>query len=122
MFNSDKYPSVTLLHKSKQLLFRTIAFFQKKFSFFRHLSTKEIVNEILSDSPSIEVHVGFSTIPFWTGSMLKDFVDIIIRYSIIAIQFSTRKLHTGSRSTFNFTSRVNLSGPSLYCIARTLGE
>ena len=28
---------------------------------------------------------------------------------------------TGRRSTFEFTSRVNLSGPSLYCIARTLG-
>ena len=31
------------------------------------------------------------------------------------------KIATGSRSTFEFTSRVNLSGPSLYCIARTLG-
>ena len=29
---------------------------------------------------------------------------------------------TGSRSTFEFQSRVNLSGPSLYCIARTLGK
>ena len=27
---------------------------------------------------------------------------------------------TGSRSTFEFPSRVNFSGPSLYCIARTL--
>ena len=30
------------------------------------------------------------------------------------------KLYTGSRSTFEFPSRVNLSGPSLYCIAQTL--
>ena len=29
---------------------------------------------------------------------------------------------TGSRSTFEFPSRVNLSGPSLYCIARTLNR
>ena len=29
--------------------------------------------------------------------------------------------HTGSRSTFEFPIRVNLSGPSLYCTARTLG-
>ena len=29
---------------------------------------------------------------------------------------------TGSRSTFEFSSRVNLSGPSLYCIAQTLGK
>ena len=29
---------------------------------------------------------------------------------------------TGSRSTFKFLSRVNLSGPSLYCIARSLGK
>ena len=29
---------------------------------------------------------------------------------------------TGSRSTFEFPSRVNLSGPSLYCIAQTLGK
>ena len=27
---------------------------------------------------------------------------------------------TGNRSTFEFPSRVNLSGPNLYCIARTL--
>ena len=27
----------------------------------------------------------------------------------------------GSRSTFEFTGLVNLSGPSLYCIARTKG-
>ena len=27
----------------------------------------------------------------------------------------------GSRSTFEFTSRVNLSSPNLYCTARTLG-
>ena len=26
------------------------------------------------------------------------------------------------RSTFEFPNRVNLSGPSLYCIARTLGK
>ena len=32
------------------------------------------------------------------------------------------KLYTGSRSTFEFPSRVNLSGPSLYCIARTLSK
>ena len=31
-------------------------------------------------------------------------------------------VHTGSRSTFEFPSRVNLSAPSLYCIARTLGK
>ena len=31
-------------------------------------------------------------------------------------------LTTGFRSTFEFPSRVNLSGPSLYCIARTLGK
>ena len=30
--------------------------------------------------------------------------------------------NTGSRSTFEFPSRVNLSGPSLYCIARTMGK
>ena len=30
--------------------------------------------------------------------------------------------YTSSRSTFEFPSRVNLSGPSLYCIARTLGK
>ena len=29
---------------------------------------------------------------------------------------------TNSRSTFEFPSRANLSGPSLYCIARTLGK
>ena len=29
-------------------------------------------------------------------------------------------LHPGSRCSFEFTSRVNLSGPSLYCIALTL--
>ena len=29
---------------------------------------------------------------------------------------------TGSRSTFEFPSRVNLSGPSLYYIARKLGN
>ena len=29
---------------------------------------------------------------------------------------------TGSRSTFEFPSQVNLSGPSLYYIARTLGK
>ena len=29
---------------------------------------------------------------------------------------------TGSRSTFEFQGRVNLSGPSVYCIARTLGK
>jgi len=29
---------------------------------------------------------------------------------------------TGSRSTFEFPSRVNLSDPSLYCIARTWGK
>ena len=29
---------------------------------------------------------------------------------------------TGSRSTFVFPSRVNFSGPSLYCIAQTLGK
>ena len=29
---------------------------------------------------------------------------------------------TGSHSTFAFPSRVNLSCPSLYCIARTLGK
>ena len=29
---------------------------------------------------------------------------------------------TGSRSTFEFPSRVNLSGPCLYCIVRTLGK
>ena len=27
----------------------------------------------------------------------------------------------GSRSTFEFPYRINLSGPNLYCIARTLG-
>ena len=27
---------------------------------------------------------------------------------------------TGRRTTFEFPSRVNLSGPSLYCAARTL--
>ena len=32
------------------------------------------------------------------------------------------RLPTGSRSTFEFPSRVNLSGPRLYCIARTLGK
>ena len=31
-------------------------------------------------------------------------------------------LITGSSSTFAFPSRVNLSGPSLYCIARTLSK
>ena len=31
-------------------------------------------------------------------------------------------LITGSSSTFEFPSRVNLSGPSLYCIARTLSK
>ena len=31
------------------------------------------------------------------------------------------ELGTGSRSTFEFTSRVNLFGPSLYSIARTFG-
>ena len=31
-------------------------------------------------------------------------------------------VHTGSRSSFKFPSRVNLSAPSLYCIARTLGK
>ena len=30
--------------------------------------------------------------------------------------------YTGSCSTFEFSSRVNLSGLSLYCIARTLGK
>ena len=29
---------------------------------------------------------------------------------------------TGSLGTFEFPNRVNLSGPSLYCVARTLGE
>jgi len=29
---------------------------------------------------------------------------------------------TGSCSTFEFPSRVNISGPSLYCIAETLGK
>jgi len=29
---------------------------------------------------------------------------------------------TGSRSTFVFPSQVNLSGPSFYCITRTLGK
>ena len=29
---------------------------------------------------------------------------------------------TGSHSTFEFPSCVNLSGPSLYCIARTLDK
>ena len=34
-----------------------------------------------------------------------------------------RKLKlTGSLSTFEFPSRVNLYGPSLYCIAWTLGK
>ena len=28
----------------------------------------------------------------------------------------------GSRGTFKFPSRVDLSGPSLYCIARKLGN
>ena len=28
----------------------------------------------------------------------------------------------GSRSTFEFPSRVNLSGPSLYCVVKTLGK
>ena len=31
-------------------------------------------------------------------------------------------LFMGSRSTFEFPSRVNSSGPSLYCIARSLGK
>ena len=47
-----------------------------------------------------------------------------IRYrceSGIAI-FAQKITHTtGSRSTFEFPSRVNLFSPSLYCIARTLG-
>ena len=30
--------------------------------------------------------------------------------------------HTDSRSTFEFPSRINLSGPRFYCIARTLGK
>jgi len=38
----------------------------------------------------------------------------------IIFTYSTRAL--GSRSTFEFPSRVNLSGPSLYCITRALGE
>ena len=31
------------------------------------------------------------------------------------------RFHSGSHSTFEFPIRVNLSGPSLYCTARTLG-
>jgi len=30
--------------------------------------------------------------------------------------------HTGSRSTFEFPSQVNFFGPSLYCIALSLGK
>ena len=35
---------------------------------------------------------------------------------------STLTRYTGSRSTFEFPIRVNLSSPNLYCIARTLGK
>ena len=38
----------------------------------------------------------------------------LYRYSVTFIP--------GSRSTFEFPSRVNLSGPSLYCIVQTLGK
>ena len=50
-----------------------------------------------------------------------------LKYSLIVIYSTTLKIKkiifkllgintvTGSRSTFDFPSRVNLSGPSLYC-------
>ena len=38
----------------------------------------------------------------------------------VYVQFSL--ICTGSRSTFEFPSGVNLSGPSLYCIPWTLGN
>ena len=41
---------------------------------------------------------------------------------LIALYSLIRDGDTGSRSTFEFPSRVNLSGPSLYCIARTSGK
>ena len=36
--------------------------------------------------------------------------------------FSVHIYSTGSRCTYEFSSRVNFSRPSLYCIARSLGE
>ena len=40
----------------------------------------------------------------------------------LVCQWGTNALMEGSRSTFKFPSQVNLSGPSLYCVARTLGK
>ena len=45
-----------------------------------------------------------------------------VRFTKVPIQVLSDHVVTGSRRTFEFPSRVNLSGTSLYCIARTLGN
>ena len=47
--------------------------------------------------------------------------DDSVELTVTSSTTYSRHSSTGSRSTFEFTIRVNLSGPSLYCIARTLG-
>ena len=52
----------------------------------------------------------------------KLYLDIyMLILTIEILEFYVLILH-GQRSTFEFPSRVNLSVPSLYCIARTLGK
>ena len=45
-----------------------------------------------------------------------------IRIAPLWMEGYLKLLLTGSCSTFEFPSRVNFSGPSLYCIARSVGK
>ena len=51
-------------------------------------------------------------------SFAKKVLVLLCQPCIFFVKFTI----TGSRSTFEFPSRVNFSGPSLHCIARTLGK
>ena len=51
--------------------------------------------------------------------------DGLVIHWVDKLLFASDKLRkhlTGSRSTFEFPSWINLSGPSLFRIARTLGK
>ena len=50
-------------------------------------------------------------------------VSLTCIYPDTTYRFSWLSMSThGYNSTFEFPSRVNLSGPSLYCIGQTLGK
>ena len=86
--------------KSDYILYRK----KEKLKFIRHFVTFILSTTMRKKNPVTQE----GTKPVW--------LFLIALYSLI------RDGDTGSRSTFEFPSRVNLSGPSLYCIARTSGK